>query len=366
MGFCSAASIYDMGINSKLWRLVRAWYTAPKCQVQLNGILSDQFSLQRGGSVLSPILFLIVMDPLLKGMESMDLGPSFAGLYLGASAHADDIRTVTSSLQCLRQQVDFVQSFATQNGFKLNIQKCEVMVAASTCNAGQVVCLIGPDELIARSSVKSLGFWWSWDLSARAAVEKAIQKSRRAFLCTNHKCFKGNLILCQEEPYLRPVSLLFCCMAVKIGCLQPHLEQFQEEIGRRILKLSANHSTLSCRIALRWPSVAARILIRKLCYVLRLRLLDNIASVLFQTSNPLHLSIIRECHFLEDHLSLHGYTDKVLNGEYDGSKKYLRDSILDLNDEWKLIIGSAKQRKSTEFVAHIASELSWLHLWDTI
>ena len=58
---------------------------------------------------------------------------------------------------------------------------------------------------------------------------------------------------------------------------------------------------------------------------------------------------------MEDHLSLYGYTDKVLNGEYDGSKK-----------ECKLMIESAKQRKSTEFLAHIASELSWLHLWDTM
>ena len=46
--------------------------------------------------------------PIAKGMESMGLGPSFAGLYLGASAHADDVRTVTSSLHCLRQQVGFV------------------------------------------------------------------------------------------------------------------------------------------------------------------------------------------------------------------------------------------------------------------
>ena len=54
----------------------------------------------------------------------------------------------------------------------------------------------------------------------------------------------------------------------------------------------------------------------------------------------------------------------LIKCEYDGSKKYLRDSIL--NDEWKLMIESAKQRKSTEFVAHIASDLSWLHLWDTM
>ena len=186
----------------------------------------------------------------------MDLGPSFAGLYLGASAHADDVRTVTSSLQCLRQQVDFVQSFATQNGLKLNIQKCEVMIAASICNAGKVVCSIGPDELIARSSVKRLGFWWSWDLSTRAAVEESIQKSRRAFFMHKSQVFQGkNSPLSGRalfEACITPILLYGCENWVLTTSLLSHLEQFQVEIGRRILKLSANHSILSCRIALRW------------------------------------------------------------------------------------------------------------------
>ena len=135
--------LYDEGINAKLWRLLRAWYLAPKCQVQLNSTLSNQFSLQRGvrqGLVHSPILFLLVMDPLLREMESLHLGPSFAGLYLGASAHADDVRTLTSSLLCLKQQVDLVQDFASRNDLLLNIQKCEVMAASSACNTGSVLC----------------------------------------------------------------------------------------------------------------------------------------------------------------------------------------------------------------------------------
>ena len=75
--------LYDEGINAKLWRLQRAWYLAPKCHVRLNGTLSNRFSLQGGvrqGLVLFHILFLLVMDPLLREMESLHLGPSFAGL----------------------------------------------------------------------------------------------------------------------------------------------------------------------------------------------------------------------------------------------------------------------------------------------
>ena len=57
--------------------------------------LSAVYILQ--GSVLSPILFLLVMDPLLKGLEANHLGPSLDGIYIVAFAHADDIRTITSN-----------------------------------------------------------------------------------------------------------------------------------------------------------------------------------------------------------------------------------------------------------------------------
>ena len=41
-------------------------------------------------------------------------------------------------------------------------------------------------------------------------------------------------------------------------------QQGERRIGRRILRLSKSHSTLVTRVTLKWPSVAARILTRKL------------------------------------------------------------------------------------------------------
>jgi len=53
--------------------LQRSWYTSPKSMVRVNGVLSSPFTLERGvlqGSVLSPVLFLLIMDPLLKSLQS--------------------------------------------------------------------------------------------------------------------------------------------------------------------------------------------------------------------------------------------------------------------------------------------------------
>ena len=128
-----------------------------------------------------------------------------------ASAHADDVRTLTSSLPCLTQQVNLVQEFASRNGLLLNIQKCEVMAASSTCNTGSVLCSIGSNDL------KSLGFWWSWDLSAKVAIDEAVKKARRAFLCTVPRCSKAYLVLYLVEPCLKRALFQFFFTDVRTG-----------------------------------------------------------------------------------------------------------------------------------------------------
>ncbi len=61
----------------KCWRLIKSWYTNPTSVVKHNGELSHGFCVCRGvgqRSVLSPILFLVVMDVLLKQLEQVVWG----------------------------------------------------------------------------------------------------------------------------------------------------------------------------------------------------------------------------------------------------------------------------------------------------
>ena len=83
---------YECGIMGKTWRLLRSWYTAPKSCVPLNGKTSEPHTMECGllqGLVLSPTLFLLVLDPLLQHLEKNQLDPCVAGLYVGGFAHAD-------------------------------------------------------------------------------------------------------------------------------------------------------------------------------------------------------------------------------------------------------------------------------------
>ena len=72
------------------------------------------------GSVLSPLLFLLVIDSLLA---DFGIGVSIDEHYLGSVAHADDLRSITPNSDFLEQQGSIVKEFIKKNGLKLNEEK---------------------------------------------------------------------------------------------------------------------------------------------------------------------------------------------------------------------------------------------------
>ena len=140
------------------------------------------------------------------------------------------------------------------------------------------------------------------------------------------------------------VSFLSYYLEVRTGIFNLK-KAFQGEIGRRILRLSESHSTLATRVALKWPSVTARILTRKL------NLLSKVSSggesivicihLWRAIGNPQSLRLVQECLSLENMLDCHGVTDLVLKA--DNNPQGLRGiKKLILNTDWKISV-SVKQ-----------------------
>ena len=365
--------VYDSGVNGKAWRLICSWYNQPKSMVRVSGHLTPLFTLERGvlqGSVLSPILFLLVMDPLLQTLENKNLGPNIYGTYVGAFAHADDICTVTSSTFTLQQQINTVQSFAKENGLALNPTKCEVLLVSSSKSVSSApVGILGSQALTTQHHAKCLGYWWSWDLSAAKAIDEAIKRARRAFFAFGAiGAFNGKLNPISSRTIFDvcviPILLYGSENWILTTPLLDRLEAFQGEIGRRILKLSKFHSLLSTRLALRWPSVAARIFIQKLNLLFKINSEeDSIGCHIFSklaAKDPQSLRIIQECQYLEDRVECQGATDNILNSET--SLKEVKNRILKV--DWENCITEASQHSSTALAASISSSTSWLKLWD--
>ena len=139
------------------------------------------------------------------------------------------------------------------------------------------------------------------------------------------------------------------------------LESFQGEIGRRILKLSRQHSTLSTRLGLRWPFITARILISKLSLLTKLSEGEGgIGSQIFSSLPQGSLRLVQQCRHLQEKLSCQGCTDSLLN-----SQSSLREKKREiLKTDWDSCITEASNHCSTAIAAQIAANVSWVRLWD--
>ena len=127
--------------------------------------------MQRGVkqvSVLSPMLFLLVIDSLLKDLANANSGIAIKGIYTGSLGHADDLRSVTPNLHSLQKQAEIVKSFTEKNSRTLNVDKLDLLAMASSSQAHDCEILIGSTRVTSKNHYESrcVGVIWTQDLSS--------------------------------------------------------------------------------------------------------------------------------------------------------------------------------------------------------
>ena len=237
--------LFQVGIRGKLWRIILKWYTSAKNRIRVNGVLSDSYNIiHRGvkqGSVLSPLLFVLILDDLLKNLRKEEAGLTVGGNFVGGAAHADDLRTAAISKESIMQQWNIINKFTTSRNLKLNSSKTEILKISRKL-PGKSQLNLSDHCVNISTSVKCLGIWWQHDLKAQRAVKENISKARKAFFAFGKlDAFEGKL-----NPLSSSSIYMTCVLSVLLyGCetwildksMLSLLENFPAEIGRRILKL---------------------------------------------------------------------------------------------------------------------------------
>ena len=149
----------------------------------MNNCLSRKFIIERGvrqGSVLTPSLFLLLIDSLLHRLIEANVGVSLEGIYVGTLAHVDDLRSLTCNPHSSEKQALIIHEFLTENFLQLNPDKCELIVHSSGNHFDSTAVKLGSQTLKPTTASKCLGTWWTHNLTSTKSIAENICKARKA------------------------------------------------------------------------------------------------------------------------------------------------------------------------------------------
>ena len=124
--------LLSYGVPSKIVNMIRVFYEKFRCSVLLDGILSEWFDVNSGvrqGCILSPILFLVVIDWVMRRTTS----DKQRGIQWTLFTHledldfADDLACLSTNINHLQEKTTRLSDFASKTGLNINYKKTQVM-----------------------------------------------------------------------------------------------------------------------------------------------------------------------------------------------------------------------------------------------
>ena len=85
---------YELGIDPKMWLIIKELFSNLKGQVIFNGHISSSFSTSQGsgqGRILAPFLYKVYINQLLMELCQLDIGITLLNHSLSAPSFADDM-----------------------------------------------------------------------------------------------------------------------------------------------------------------------------------------------------------------------------------------------------------------------------------
>ena len=171
--------LIDVGLRGKLWRVLRNLYDVVESSVLVGHRRTEWFQVEAGvrqGCILSPILFAIFIDGLVRAVKRVRVTSTLEGIKLNILLFADDVILLADSRKDLQKLLDAVYEYSQKWRFKWNVLKSKVMRFGSR-KAQKLQYYLGFQALEVVKSFKYLGVEiqenLSWTSTKRRFAEKA-------------------------------------------------------------------------------------------------------------------------------------------------------------------------------------------------
>jgi Reverse transcriptase (RNA-dependent DNA polymerase) len=123
--------LWQLGIRGKAWRIIKNMYDNTRSCVSIDGKLGEFFDMNNGvaqGDTLSPTLFSLFINDILKEIEAAHVGVEVKDKSVGALMFADDFVGMCDSGDELQSMINMIYTYASKYRFEANVSKCAVVV----------------------------------------------------------------------------------------------------------------------------------------------------------------------------------------------------------------------------------------------
>lgn len=174
-------ALEQKGLPLKIIRIIKEAYNGFNCKVVHNGKLTEAFDVTTGvrqGCLLSPLIFIVVMDAIMLKI-TMNNGIRLPGTEtLNDLDFADDICLLSESHINMQTNLTTLQQTAEKAGLKINRKKTEEM---RVCNNSDTPTTLEGQVIERVEKFCYLGSFITPQGGADCDVESRINKARGAF-----------------------------------------------------------------------------------------------------------------------------------------------------------------------------------------
>ena len=178
---------HELGINSKLWLIIKELYTNIHACVTYNGFLSRDFVISQGsgqGRILAPFMYKVYINKLLKDLCTPGIGILLLNYNLSAPTSADDMTLSELYPSCLNALISIAYRYSCDWRYEFNYEKTAVVTFGESlaCHSKamkQRNWHVGPTHIDERDEYTNLGVYKNYSGSFAKSIDESITKTRK-------------------------------------------------------------------------------------------------------------------------------------------------------------------------------------------